>query len=1151
MRIQQLNLLRYGRFTDQLLSFPHARRDFHFVIGGNEAGKSTTRSAILDLLYSIDPRTTFDFLHAKTEMRLGGTIEHQGAALEFVRVKARKSLLNPAGTVLADSALATFLAGVDRSFFDQMFGLDHARLETGGKAILSASNDIGQILFQSAAGIGSLGTVRDQLEVEADKLWAHRRSGDRAYYIASDELARADAALKAATVRTKAWMEARDKVQELEERRERLRNSYLGFEAERIRFERVRRVASALRILRDRQAELQQLGEVVLLPPDAAQQLAEIELVLAGAERDQQLYAGQAQQVRERLEVIRPDRSLLKHEADILALTERRQQVRNHERDIDRRQLEITMHWQRVETLLSQLGWPAAAEDKLSHELPALPARSVLAGLVKRFGVLDQACRTAVAAVTERTADMQTLDVQLKGLAVSTVPATLRTALTSARGLGDLKAATRRDEALVSKKSRELATAVAALGPLPPDLVTLRGLMLPSEQDIRLRQKRHTDAQTTRKALADKHIDSDASISALELEITQYRNAHHPVSLTELAEVRAERDAIWYTIKSGEQPARELATAFEAKLSTADRVADRRHDKAREVSELQSKLDALERLKQQAAENKRRQTENEAECASIDTDWAQLTAAIGMAGLPLHEFEPWRAAREKALLAEDALIDTQRTLSAAQQTAQAAAAALSTALTGAGIVFENGAAFETQMLIASDAVDAATEAKARLDEINKQRELAAAALARQSEKAETAQAEFDAWSSAWRSATANCGLPATTDVAAADGSLNVIAEIDEKLRSIRDIRKARIETMQHDLNDFEHKVAALVSAAAPDLSEQNASAAITELSARLTKALDEKKESNRLRDELKEHEGQAKSANDRVAKARATVLPLLQLAQVSSHDDLRSRIALSDRRRLIEAAATAAQKAVEEGGDGLALEALEAEMAAIDIAQMSALMADVVRQLESVRQEQEALASELTTAHTQLDRIAGQDDAARAESERQDALAKMANAADRYIKVYTASRLLKWAIDRYREDKQGPMLTRAGEIFSAVTLGSFQKLTVDFESEPPALYGLRAGGGAVGIAGMSDGTHDLLYLALRLAALELHLGQGHALPFIADDLFIKYDNRRAKAGLEALASLSEKTQVIFLSHHDHLVPTVQAVFGRDVNIVTL
>jgi uncharacterized protein YhaN len=112
-------------------------------------------------------------------------------------------------------------------------------------------------------------------------------------------------------------------------------------------------------------------------------------------------------------------------------------------------------------------------------------------------------------------------------------------------------------------------------------------------------------------------------------------------------------------------------------------------------------------------------------------------------------------------------------------------------------------------------------------------------------------------------------------------------------------------------------------------------------------------------------------------------------------------------------------------------------------------------------------------------------------------------------------------------------------------------LIVDFDQEPMALEGQRGDGKLVGVSGMSDGTRDQLYLALRLAALEMHLDQAVPLPFIADDLFINYDDARSRAGIEALGKLSERTQVIFLSHHDHLVPTVRAVFGGQVNVVKL
>jgi uncharacterized protein YhaN len=72
-----------------------------------------------------------------------------------------------------------------------------------------------------------------------------------------------------------------------------------------------------------------------------------------------------------------------------------------------------------------------------------------------------------------------------------------------------------------------------------------------------------------------------------------------------------------------------------------------------------------------------------------------------------------------------------------------------------------------------------------------------------------------------------------------------------------------------------------------------------------------------------------------------------------------------------------------------------------------------------------------------------------------------------------------------------------------------------------------------------------------LAALELHLAKAKALPFLADDLFINFDDERSSAGLEALRELSKHTQVLFLSHHDHLLPRVQQVFGASVNVVHL
>jgi len=70
---------------------------------------------------------------------------------------------------------------------------------------------------------------------------------------------------------------------------------------------------------------------------------------------------------------------------------------------------------------------------------------------------------------------------------------------------------------------------------------------------------------------------------------------------------------------------------------------------------------------------------------------------------------------------------------------------------------------------------------------------------------------------------------------------------------------------------------------------------------------------------------------------------------------------------------------------------------------------------------------------------------------------------------------------------------------------------------------------------MSDGTTDQLYLALRLASLETYLKNNEPMPFIVDDILIRFDDKRATAALQVLAELSTKTQVIFFTHHQRLV----------------
>jgi uncharacterized protein YhaN len=49
------------------------------------------------------------------------------------------------------------------------------------------------------------------------------------------------------------------------------------------------------------------------------------------------------------------------------------------------------------------------------------------------------------------------------------------------------------------------------------------------------------------------------------------------------------------------------------------------------------------------------------------------------------------------------------------------------------------------------------------------------------------------------------------------------------------------------------------------------------------------------------------------------------------------------------------------------------------------------------------------------------------------------------------------------------------------------------------------------------------------------------MPFIVDDILIQFDDLRAGSTLKILSELSESTQVIFFTHHRHLVNLAQTV----------
>jgi len=211
------------------------------------------------------------------------------------------------------------------------------------------------------------------------------------------------------------------------------------------------------------------------------------------------------------------------------------------------------------------------------------------------------------------------------------------------------------------------------------------------------------------------------------------------------------------------------------------------------------------------------------------------------------------------------------------------------------------------------------------------------------------------------------------------------------------------------------------------------------------------------------------------------------------------------------------------------------------------LIGEATAAASDLEEKRKSMEQEIGARKSELANIKGSAEAAEAADRAESIKAQIRDAAERYIRVRMASAILHREIESYRSQHQGPLMRRASELFRALTAGSFQQLRVGYDKNDEAIIvGVRTGGEEVSIDGMSDGTKDQVYLSLRLASVEAFVERNEPVPFIVDDVFVNFDDRRAAAALEVFGALSRKIQVIMFTHHEHLVEVARRTTARDV-----
>ncbi|MEO6387942.1 MAG: AAA family ATPase [Croceibacterium sp.] len=1140
MRFSRLSLDRYGRFKDCELNFRPGSPDLHVIYGENEAGKTTSLAAVSDLLFGFPSRSPYNFLFDYSLLRVGAVLEDSGATFTCRRKKgASGTLLGPDDIAIDEAPLAAMLRGQTRDTFGLSFSLDQKALRSGGKAMVEAKNDLGRTLFAAGSGLTGVSEELLRLETEADAIWGPSNRGSRTFAVAQRELAEAMRSVRDDALKPKAWSDARVATERTRETLHSARRDRDAVQMEYRAGERVRRLAPLVRRHEEQITSLVGFDGVVDLGMQREVAAAGLVREAEDAVRAISTAEGLRADIAERRAALSADPQVLSVADEIDRLVIEAGAEVKAKRDLVGLQVELADASATVRRLRAEAG----------RNADATPQREVAAKL-REIARVDGEQQQAMRQVED---DRQRVDERRRRAAsaltanvVSDAVEGLTSAVDAARALGtDVDARCDASRGKLDGARRRVGDALARLAPWTSDEGNLARLARVNGSEVQEARDVLAEilAEVRREEEAAQRASDQSAAAALEISQMATGTA---VSPEEMTEARTERDRLWRPLRDNllegaalPSPA-EAVAGYESGVSAADHRADARFASADASGRLslleqtRASHDLVRRQAEARAKSARKRHEDVLAC------WTRRLADGGLPAFDPARFSSWQADRDVAEAAQAEL----RELTAEAERSEAKRDAVRSAVSAALSVADDGgplapvlARAETRRAEFEDVARKRLLARAELGQVD----VEGVALDRRQRAVDAAAAKNR---EEWHAVLTEAGLD--IDVSVCGAVLGVLDELREATASEALLRR-RIEGIDRDTH--EHAAAVGRSADALGVSADEVQECLRLLRDRLTAARTAATLRVSLDDEDKRRHGELVEAQAILNAIEQSLVPLLAETGSADRAALGEAIERSQGKRALIDEIAATERAIVEAGDGLGLEELLTAVGAANPDQVAAQLDSLGSRLEELNAAVDERATEYgdaraTFAALDTDQTSAVDAAADAEQARSE----MEVLAEDFILKRAQAVTLKWAIEKYRERNQDPLLLRAGELFSTLTTRRYATLKVDTDGPSPRLLGMRDDMRTmVDVDAMSEGTTDQLFLALRLAALEQSVAAGVGLPFLADDLFVNFDDQRAEAGFRVLAEVARVTQVLFFTHHQHLVEIAKAVVGTELH----
>ena len=1146
MRLRRLDLIRYGKFTDRALDFgpkPESGPDLHIVFGLNEAGKSTALSGYLDLLFGIEERSRYNFLHEYSAMRVGGVLELAGEEQTFSRTKQRSNSLHDAtGQPASDVAISAHLAGLSREAYSTMFSLDDETLEAGGKSILESRGDLGKLLFAASAGLGHASDVLSALEAEADTLYRKQAHGT--------ELA----LLKKRFAELKSRKDEIDTLastfETLEAERLEATEKYDRSIAERsVLSARLGTIAKYLRAaplaadIQRKAARLAELPDLASPPRTWTGSVADMIDQDASLRTRQLATNDEMERLRAKIATITVDEAILAISEQVRGLTDRKARYVAAGLDLPTRRTELQILDNAVANCLAALG-KSNEQEPASLLLPAAIVGTVRTMVEQRSGITT----SVRVARDEAAAALDALNTARQRVGEErAVPeparARLTAAMSKARASGHLSEANAAREAQDASQIRWQA-AIRRMQPWKGDVEALSAMSVPSGRQVAAWKTVSAEHQKTKAVLSQRLAEQEQTHAAQLARLETIRSSVDVADDEAAMAIRRKRDEAWKGHR--DSLLAETADIFEVALARDDDVAATRLLHARELAEIRT---TQRSLAESAAVIGRTVDQLGQLASTTEAALSEITAAardlLGPCQEPSLEpliglIEERSAARADALAAWDEILVARKKLERATEDRNLIRLEVSAALESVGIKPEANENLETMMAVAERFLDRQAKVDAERAETVRTVSAREEDLANRRRALEVAESREEDWVADVTAALKGTWLESGISAPGVGGVLDQLAALSKAIQD-RDAMRLRIGKMEADRGTLVEEV----TTAAKQIGEPADKADPEQLAIRLAERLERadraREAKTNLINDLERLQDVRDALDLEVAVHERRKQDVLDAFGVATLPEVVERDELLKERDRLHAALTDLQDQLSAELDVDAIIQAHSILDGLDLPRLAIEKAEGERRLGDLDELMQQQLIRRTRAVDKLDAIGGDSAVARIDAERRTVLLEIEEKAVRFIELKLGVMSAADALRVYREQHRSGMMVRASDAFALITSGQYTGLATQPAKGGEVLIAMQRDGQSKVADALSKGARFQLYLALRLAGYYEFARLRPSVPFIADDIMETFDHVRSEEVFKLFGAMACAGQVIYLTHHQHLCEIARTV----------